>query len=75
MGTEQITMQIDDEAARAFKSASAGDRRKLEALISIQLIEATKTKDSLKQVMSGISQKAQARGLTSKILQEILNER
>jgi hypothetical protein len=64
MGTEEITIQIDDEAARAFKSASAGDRRKLEALVSIQLIEATKTKDSLKQIMSGISRKAQERGLS-----------
>ena len=74
MGTEEITIQIDDEAARAFKSASAGDRRKLEALVSIQLIEATKTKDSLKQVMSEISRKAQERGLTLEILRVILNE-
>ena len=74
MGTEQITIQIDDEAARAFKSASAGDRRKLEALVSIQLIEATRTKDSLKQIMSGISRKAQRRGLTLKTLKAILNE-
>jgi hypothetical protein len=43
MGTEQITIQIDDEAARAFKSASLVDRRKLEALVSLRLIEATKT--------------------------------
>lgn len=75
MGTEQITIRIDDEAARAFKSASAGDKRKLEALLSLQLIEATKTKDSLKQIMSGISKKAQERGLTSEILQAILNEK
>jgi len=74
MGTEQITIQIDDKAARAFKSASEGDQRKLEALVSIKLIEATKTKDSLKQIMSGISQKARERGLTPEILKAILNE-
>jgi len=74
MGTEQITIQIDDEAARVFKSASSVDRRKLEALVSIQFIEATKTKDSLKQIMSEISRKAQERGLTPEILREILNE-
>jgi len=28
METEQITIQVDAEAARAFKSASAQDRRK-----------------------------------------------
>ncbi len=74
MGTEQITIRIDDEAARAFKSASAGDQRKLEALLSVQLIEATKTKNSLKQIMSEISRKAQDRGLKSETLQAILNE-
>jgi hypothetical protein len=75
MGTEQITMQIDDEAARAFRSASSTDRRKLEALVSIQLLEATRSKDSLKELMSGISRKARERGLTPEILQEILNDR
>lgn len=74
MGTKQITIQIDNEAARAFNSASLGDRRKLEALVSIQFVEATKTKDALKQIMRGISQKAQERGLTSEILRTILNE-
>ena len=74
MGTKQITIQIDNEAARAFNSASLGDRRKLEALVSIQFIEATKTKDALKQIMRGISQKAQERGLTPEILKAILNE-
>lgn len=75
MGTEQITMQIDDEAARAFRSASVGERRKLEALVSIQLLEATRSKDSLKELMSGISRKARERGLTPEILREILNDR
>jgi hypothetical protein len=75
MGTEQITMQIDDEAARAFMSASSLERRKLEALVSIQLLEATKSKDSLKELMSGISRKARERGLTPEILRKILNDR
>lgn len=75
MGTEQITIQIDDEAARAFKSASSADRRKLEALVSLRLIEATKTKDSLKQIMSEISRKAQQRGLTLETLRSILDEK
>ena len=75
MGTEQITMQIDDEAARAFRSASASDRQKLEALVSIQLLEATRSKDSLKELMRGISRKARERGLTPEILREILDDR
>jgi len=75
MGTEQITMQIDDQAARAFRSASSIDRRKLEALISIQLLEATRSRDSLKELMNRISRKARERGLTPEILREILDDR
>jgi hypothetical protein len=74
METEQITIHVDTEAARAFKAASEEERRKLEALLSIRLIEATKTKDSLKQIMREISRKAQERGLTPEILKSILDE-
>ena len=74
METEQITIHIDAEAARAFKSASAQDQRKLEVLLSIRLTEVIKTHDSLKTIMSEISQKAQERGLTPEILRLILDE-
>ena len=74
MEKEQITIQVDAEAARAFKSASAEDRRKLEALISIRLREVTRTRESLKAIMNEISQKAEERGLTPEILKAILNE-
>ena len=74
METEQITIQVDAEAARAFKSASEQDRRKLEALLSIRLTEVIKTRDSLKAIMGEISQKAQERGLTPEILRSILDE-
>jgi hypothetical protein len=74
METEQITIQVDAEAARVFKSASAEDRRKLEALLSIRLSEVTRTRESLKAIMCEISQKAQERGLTPEILKAILDE-
>jgi hypothetical protein len=74
METEQITIQVDAEAARVFKSASAEDRRKLEALLSIRLSEMTRTRESLKAIMNEISQKAEERGLTPEILKAILNE-
>jgi hypothetical protein len=74
METEQITIQVDAEAARAFKSASAEDRRKLEALLSIRLSEVTGTRESLKTMMSELSQKAEHRGLTPEILKAMLNE-
>ena len=74
METEQITIQVDAEAARVFKSASAEDRRKLEALLSIRLSEITRTRESLKAIMNKISQKAEESGLTPEILKAMLNE-
>lgn len=74
MKTEQITIHVDAEAARIFNSASEADRRKLEALISLRLIEAARTNHSLQEVMSEISRNAQERGLTPAILDPILNE-
>ncbi len=74
METEQITVQVDAEAARAFKSASAEDSRKLEALLSIRLSEVTRTQESLKAIMSEVSQKAERRGLTPEILKAMHNE-
>jgi hypothetical protein len=74
METEQITIQVDAEAARAFKSASEEDRRKLEALLSIRLSEMTQTRESLKAIMDEISQKAEERGLTPEILKAMLDE-
>ena len=74
METEQITIQVDAQAARAFKSASIEERRKLEALLSIRLSEMTRTRESLKAIMDEISQKAKERGLTPDILKAMLNE-
>lgn len=74
METEQITIQVDAEAAHAFKSASEKDRRKLEALLSVRLREVTRTRESLKAVMNEISQKAEERGLTPEVLKAMLNE-
>jgi len=75
METDQITIQVEAEAARAFKSASSQDRRKMEALLSIRLSEITSSPDSLKAIMSEISQKAEERGLIPDILRSILNEK
>ena len=74
MGIEPITINVSPEAAQAFKTALPEERRKLEALLSLRLLEATRTTDSLKNVMRDISHKAQQRSLTPEILQSILNE-
>jgi hypothetical protein len=73
METEEITIHVETEAAKAFKSASSGDRRKLEALLSIRLSEVTRNRQPLKGIMDEISQKAKLRGLTPEILKAMIN--
>ena len=74
METESITIRVNAEAARLFNSVSPEERRKLEALLSLRLVEATRANDSLEEVMNEISRNAQARGLTPEILDSILDE-
>ncbi len=72
--TEAITIQVAPEAAQVFIAAPTAKRKKLELLLSIQLLDAVQPRGSLEDTMREISQKAQARGLTPEILQEILAE-
>jgi hypothetical protein len=75
MSTEAITLEIDSEAAQAFKSVSAQEREKLQVLLGIWLKEyARADATSLKETMDEISRKAQERGLTPEILGSILGE-
>lgn len=74
MRVESITINVPLEAAQAFKMALPEERKKLEALLSLRLLEATRTTDSLPTVMRDISRKAQERGLTPEILQSLLDE-
>ncbi|MCC0178161.1 hypothetical protein I4641_14345 [Waterburya agarophytonicola K14] len=74
MNTKNITIRVNAEVARIFETASEEQRRKLEALLSLKLSDATRNKRTLEEVMSEISQNAQARGLTPEILNSLLNE-
>ncbi|MGF1541987.1 MAG: hypothetical protein ACFCU5_16315 [Pleurocapsa sp.] len=74
MDTKNITIRVNAEVARIFETASEEQRRKLEALLSLKLSDATRDKRTLEEVMSEISQNAQARGLTPEILDSLLNE-
>ncbi|GAA6616459.1 hypothetical protein [Scytonema sp. NUACC26] len=74
METKPITVRVNVEAARIFETAPEEQKRKIEALLSIKLTQATREKRTLEEVMSDISQKAQERGLTPEILDSILNE-
>ena len=75
MQTQSITIQVSSEAARAYQKATVKERRKLDALLSLKLSEVARSPRPLKQVMGEISHKAQERGLTPEVLNELLNER
>jgi hypothetical protein len=74
METKPITIRVNLEAARIFETFPEEQKRKIEALLSLKLTQATREKRTLEEVMSDISQKAQERGLTPEILDSLLNE-
>jgi len=75
MSTEAITLEIDSEAAQAFRSVSVAEREKLQVLLGIWLKEyATADTASLKETMDQLSRDAQSRGLTPETLESILEE-
>lgn len=74
MKTEEITIRVGMEAAKAYRSASDEDRRKLDLLLSLKLTDVGRAGGSLKEVMSEISRKEQERGLTPDILESIFNK-
>ena len=72
---EHITVSVDPDVADVYRSASDDDRRKLDLLINLRLREVTAPGRSLRTILLEISRDAQRRGLTSEILQSILDER
>ncbi len=74
MPSEVITISVAPEAARAFNASTAEVRQKLETLVGLWILEATKTSQSLKELMQETSRRAQERGLTPEILRSILDE-
>ena len=74
MATETITIRVDARAAQVFKAAPEAEQQKLEELLSLRLLEASQTSESLESLMRHISQNAQQLGLTPEILQDILND-
>ncbi len=74
METKAITIRVNAEVARIFEAASEEQRHKLEALLSIKLSDATRSKRSLEEIMIEVSHNARDRGLTPEILDSLLDE-
>ena len=74
MATKSITISVNADAARVYESASADQRRKMDALLSLRLSEVAREARPLEEVMREISRKARDRGLTPEILESLLDE-
>jgi len=73
MAVETITIPLDPEAAKAYKAARDEDKKKMQALLSLWLRDLAGAEPStLKEIMSDVSRKAQARGLTPEVLESLL---
>jgi hypothetical protein len=71
---EKITIQVTPEAAKAFRSASESERKKMELLLTLRLLEVTRARKPLEQVMREISRSAKERGLTEETLDDLLKD-
>jgi hypothetical protein len=74
MSTETITVQVDSRAAQAFNALSQEDRQKLGILLSLRVLEATESSETLEDLMRRISRNARQRGLTPELLEELLKD-
>ena len=78
METKTINLRVSADAAEVYESASAEEKRKLEALVSSRLREAARHREcgqTLEEIMSELSRNAQERGLTPEKLDDILDEK
>jgi hypothetical protein len=75
MAGESITIEIDPQAAEAYRMASPESQKRMRALLSLWLRDvATADPARLKEIMTEIGRKAQERGLTPEILSSLLEE-
>jgi Holliday junction resolvase-like predicted endonuclease len=70
---ETISIQVDADIARAFQSAQPEQQQKIEALVNLWLKRAMNL-TKLQNTMDQMSDQVEANGLTSEILQSILDE-
>jgi hypothetical protein len=75
MTTIPITLQLDAEAARAYQSIPAEDRKKIDVLLGLRLKELLgQNKLTLREAMDQLGREAKANGLTPEILESILQD-
>jgi len=73
MANPTITIPLDPQTARAYKSAPPEEKRRIQALLSLWLRElAAGEYPSLQKVLDDVGSKAKARGLTPEMLDSLL---
>lgn len=70
---ETITIKVDQEVAKAYRESDSKKQEKISVIIKLFLQPEFANK-SLSDVMADIADKAQKRGLTPEILEDILND-
>jgi hypothetical protein len=77
MATATLTIEVSEEAARAFGQVSPEEQRKIQLLLDLRLRDLTISpppRESLRTVMDKIGKNVAARGLTPAGLESLLND-
>jgi len=72
--TKNIIIPVNSETANTFNNLSLEKRNKIQNFLSLQLETALKSKQSLLEIMDGISEEAKQKGLTPEILESLLED-
>ena len=67
-----IRIELDEQVAQIYTTASAEKRRKIQAMVTLWLKAFAETDVSLDSFMNDISDRAKQRGLTPEILNRLL---
>ena len=68
-----LKVPMDNETAKIYETASMAEKKKMQLLLSLWLREFEKPSVSLEKLMDNVSRKARERGLTSELLESLLN--
>ena len=74
MAVATIEIEVEERAAQVYNSASPDSQEKLRALLSVWLIEFAEATPDLGEVMDKISDSAAAQGMTSDLLESLLDD-
>ena len=77
MATTALTIEVSEEAAKAFTQVSPEDQRKIQLLLDLRLRDLTLSlgpQKSLQTAMDEIGKNVAARGLTPADLESLLND-